>query len=210
MEIFGIGPIELTLILVIAFIVLGPDRLPVVAHRLGVWLAQLRRQTSKYLNQVKEELGSDQLELEAIQNELLSVRNELQAARDEFKTATRELSGQIDASMRDAATELQSTASTQPEAPPDQPPIAHVPTQTTQEPEPAKTEQASPASPEQLRLELIAATQELHAARDELQVTRDELRAARDELRAARDETVGTVREQPLRNDDSPSGQEHP
>jgi Tat protein translocase TatB subunit len=43
---FGIGTPELIVILVVALIVLGPERLPEIARALGKGLAELRRTTS--------------------------------------------------------------------------------------------------------------------------------------------------------------------
>jgi sec-independent protein translocase protein TatA len=46
-DLFGIGLGELFLILVLALIVLGPERLPEVARQLGRTLAQLRREADQ-------------------------------------------------------------------------------------------------------------------------------------------------------------------
>lgn len=43
MEIFGVGPLELGFILLIALLVIGPKDLPRVALTLGTWLNQLNR-----------------------------------------------------------------------------------------------------------------------------------------------------------------------
>lgn len=55
---FGIGPEELVLILIIALIVLGPERMPKVARDLGRVVGELRR-TSDELRQ--EFLNADKL-----------------------------------------------------------------------------------------------------------------------------------------------------
>src|ERR1700730_12191787 len=55
---FGVGPEELVLILIIALIVLGPERMPKVARDLGRVVAELRRTS----HQLREEfLSADKL-----------------------------------------------------------------------------------------------------------------------------------------------------
>jgi len=55
---FGVGPEELVLILIIALIVLGPERMPKVARDLGRVVGDLRRTS----DQLREEfLNSDKL-----------------------------------------------------------------------------------------------------------------------------------------------------
>lgn len=51
---FGIGIPELLVILVVALIVLGPQRLPEVARALGKGLAELRRATSGLSEELRE------------------------------------------------------------------------------------------------------------------------------------------------------------
>jgi Tat protein translocase TatB subunit len=51
---FGIGIPELVVILVVALIVLGPQRLPEVARALGKGLAELRRATSGLTDELRE------------------------------------------------------------------------------------------------------------------------------------------------------------
>lgn len=43
MDFFGIGPLELLVILVVALLVLGPKQLPQMARRLGLYLTQARQ-----------------------------------------------------------------------------------------------------------------------------------------------------------------------
>jgi TatA/E family protein of Tat protein translocase len=45
LDLFGVGPLELVLILIVAMVVLGPDRLPEVGARLGRGVRDMRRAT---------------------------------------------------------------------------------------------------------------------------------------------------------------------
>ena len=46
---FGLGFGEILLIAVVALIVLGPERLPKVAHSAGVWVGRIQNFPLKYL-----------------------------------------------------------------------------------------------------------------------------------------------------------------
>ncbi|MCX8072761.1 MAG: Sec-independent protein translocase protein TatB [Candidatus Binatia bacterium] len=50
---FGIGTPELLVILLVALIVLGPQRLPEIARALGKGLAELRKATSGLTNEIE-------------------------------------------------------------------------------------------------------------------------------------------------------------
>jgi sec-independent protein translocase protein TatB len=80
MEIFGIGPFELALIALIAFIVLGPDRIPGVLRQLGrgvgrlrLMLQQLTNDYGQDLRQVTGEMSAAQADLRRIQRDLTEV-----------------------------------------------------------------------------------------------------------------------------------------
>ncbi len=59
MTLFGIGPIELLVILVLALIVFGPNKLPEIARSLGKALSELRRTSQEVTNTVMRELDVD-------------------------------------------------------------------------------------------------------------------------------------------------------
>jgi Sec-independent protein translocase protein TatA len=75
MEIFGIGPLELLLIVFIALIVLGPKDMMKTAQKAAAWLRKLRNseiwsQTKEVMdipNQVMHEAGLDK-EIQELQN----------------------------------------------------------------------------------------------------------------------------------------------
>jgi len=86
MEVFGIGPFEIALVVLIAFIVLGPDRIPEAMRQLGKWTRQLRELT----NNITRDYGSDiqQLtgELTALQEEFRSIQREIGQVATGFMT----------------------------------------------------------------------------------------------------------------------------
>lgn len=58
---FDIGFWEISLILVLALIVLGPERLPGVAKKVGYWVGKGRRYIEGVKNEVSKELDSSEL-----------------------------------------------------------------------------------------------------------------------------------------------------
>ena len=56
MELFGIGAGELFLILVLALVVIGPERLPEVAGQLGRTIAELRHQANQLTSEFQRSL----------------------------------------------------------------------------------------------------------------------------------------------------------
>lgn len=56
---FGINGAELLVLVVVALLVVGPERLPSYAEQLGVWVRTLRRFVSTAKDRVASELGED-------------------------------------------------------------------------------------------------------------------------------------------------------
>lgn len=74
---FGIGPTELVVILVVALLVLGPKRLPEIARALGKGLAEFRRATAD----VTSELDDARIALEQETREAARRSSEKKATR---------------------------------------------------------------------------------------------------------------------------------
>ena len=54
MDFFGIGPLELLLVLIILLIVVGPARLPEVVSKIGKGMRMLKQATNELSNDFKE------------------------------------------------------------------------------------------------------------------------------------------------------------
>ena len=86
---FNIGGMELLLILLVAFLIVGPKDLPKVAR----WIARVIKKARAYIDQFKDELGLDEVEADVKQvgDEVKSVvrdadiSDELRRAQDEMR-----------------------------------------------------------------------------------------------------------------------------
>jgi sec-independent protein translocase protein TatB len=90
MNLLGVGPFELLLILVIATIVLGPERMAQAGRVLGRLYAQYRLRWQKDVDEMTRELRR---ELAMLQQEVEDIR---QTAETEIKTAQAALESAVD------------------------------------------------------------------------------------------------------------------
>ncbi|MCP4357209.1 MAG: hypothetical protein GY796_04220 [Chloroflexi bacterium] len=88
---FGIGMPELILILVIAGIVMGPERIGRVARWLGKTTAQLQAISRGFVQQLQNEIDGidDGAALKDAMSEVQSLRHELESLRTEFTMTTK-------------------------------------------------------------------------------------------------------------------------
>ena len=106
---FNIGMQELLLVLLIAFLVVGPKDLPKVAR----WIARMIKKARKYIEQVKDELGWDELADDAKETKKqvesvfadADVAGELKDTEKEIKSAVAGLQADVeeaDKSLKEA------------------------------------------------------------------------------------------------------------
>jgi sec-independent protein translocase protein TatB len=62
--VFGVGLPELTVIILVAVVVFGPDKLPELAKQAGAMLRQLRQFANSARDDLREELGPEFADLE--------------------------------------------------------------------------------------------------------------------------------------------------
>mgnify|MGYP001131727610 CR=1 FL=1 len=94
MNFYGIGLPEIILILVLALIVVGPQRLPELAAQLGRLVRQARRYAGRVTSQLRYELGDLAQDYEAL-------RQEVQQLRDELRQQAKPLQQELDAVRAD-------------------------------------------------------------------------------------------------------------
>ncbi len=97
--------LELVVILLIAFLIVGPKDLPKIAR----WLARMVKKARSYVKTMKDELGWDELTADVKETkkqveETLAdadVSSELQAAQDEIRSAARDVGQTVQQTAED-------------------------------------------------------------------------------------------------------------
>jgi len=82
--VFEIGFTELLLCFVVALVVLGPQKLPVVARTLGRWTGQARMYVRNLTQELERETSGSSIARDLREAQKL-IRDETQAARDAVK-----------------------------------------------------------------------------------------------------------------------------
>jgi sec-independent protein translocase protein TatB len=89
MEVFGIGPMEIALVVLIAFIVLGPERIPEVMRQLGKWTRQLREMVNNITRDYNADIREITGEITALQEEIRSIQRDLGSIATDLITPPR-------------------------------------------------------------------------------------------------------------------------
>ena len=77
---FDIGFTELMVIFVVALLVVGPERLPAVARKIGMYIGKMRRSFQSIKDEVEQELEIDAVKAQLKENAMLEEVKELKAA----------------------------------------------------------------------------------------------------------------------------------
>lgn len=87
---FGVDFSEIMVILVVALIVLGPERLPKVARTMGKWVGQIQR----YVNRIKMDVNNS-MELEELRELERKVKAEAEALERTVQQAGNDINHQV-------------------------------------------------------------------------------------------------------------------
>jgi sec-independent protein translocase protein TatB len=106
MSLFGVGAGEALLVLVLALIVVGPQRFPEIARQGGRWYRIARQYTDEVMKDVRaavDEIETEiQMETEDIKS-LSSVGEDLQAIREDVDQVTKESASDAQEALEDSA-----------------------------------------------------------------------------------------------------------
>lgn len=83
---FGIGMPELVIILVIALIVIGPQKLPEIARSLGKGLAEFKKASDDFRNNISEEARAEE-DKQRLANEAAEKEKQLKEATATYAKA---------------------------------------------------------------------------------------------------------------------------
>jgi Sec-independent protein translocase protein TatA len=87
---FGIGLPELIAILILAGLVLGPQRIREVARVVGKWTTVVQRYARQFTRQLNAELdAADMEDFRAMRDELQQLRRQVTTLQDDLKTEAR-------------------------------------------------------------------------------------------------------------------------
>jgi len=136
MNVLGMGPMELMLIVVLALIVFGPAKLPEIMGQIGRAIGDFRRATSELSDEFNRTIQTELQETRAIVEETRGIMQETTAAVREAHTAV----GEAGAAVKTLP------APTRVATPAVEPPVVNG-TNTSPEPAPEIAEAAEPTEP---------------------------------------------------------------
>ncbi|AOU96742.1 twin arginine-targeting protein translocase TatB [Acidihalobacter yilgarnensis] len=88
---FDSGFSELMLIMIVALVVVGPERLPGLVRKIGYWVGRFRRYATTVRAEIERELNADEL-----RNMLTRQEDEIRELRDMLQDTREQMLGEVD------------------------------------------------------------------------------------------------------------------
>lgn len=108
MNLFGVGASEALLVLVLAMIVVGPQRFPEIARQAGRWYKLARGYTDEVMkdvrsavDEIEQEIKEETSDLRSI-SDMADVGSELRAIREDVEAVTSETATEAEAAVTSA------------------------------------------------------------------------------------------------------------
>ena len=108
---FGIGVPEFFAVLILALIVLGPERLPRAMRTLGRWVRQLRQMTREFRKEFAEEFSILYEEMDVLRQEAENTRQELADIRTELSDTLQGAADDVNVAGQGIAEDLRGAVS---------------------------------------------------------------------------------------------------
>lgn len=108
---FGIGVAEFFAVLVLALLVLGPERLPLAMRTLGRWVRQLRQMTREFRKEFAEEFSILYEEMDVLRQEAENTRKELADIRTELSDTLQGAADDVNVASQGIAEDLRGAVS---------------------------------------------------------------------------------------------------
>ncbi len=108
---FGIGVPEFFAVLILALIVLGPERLPRAMRTLGRWVRQLRQMTREFRKEFAEEFSILYEEMDVLRQEAENTRQELADIRSELSDTLQGAADDVNVAGQGIAEDLRGAVS---------------------------------------------------------------------------------------------------
>jgi sec-independent protein translocase protein TatB len=103
--VFDIGFLELMVVGVLGLLVLGPERLPVAARTLGLFIGKIRRTMSNFQDDLERKVRTDELKEKLKDPYATFVDEEKNAATEESEKVDSE---KVDSGKKDSADDIHS------------------------------------------------------------------------------------------------------
>lgn len=96
---FDSGFSEIMLIMIVALIVVGPERLPGLARKAGYWVGKFRRYVSTVRSEIERELNADELRsmLTKQEDEIRELRDMLHDTRSQIRHEVDDINREVSA-----------------------------------------------------------------------------------------------------------------
>ncbi|MEJ2630194.1 MAG: Sec-independent protein translocase protein TatB [Acidihalobacter sp.] len=95
---FDLGFSEIMLIMIVALVVVGPERLPGLARKAGYWVGRFRRYVVNVRSEIERELNADELRsmLTRQEDEIRELRDMLQDTRSQIHNEVDDIAQEVD------------------------------------------------------------------------------------------------------------------
>jgi TatA/E family protein of Tat protein translocase len=117
MDIFGMGPGELLVIMILALVLFGPGKLPEIAATVGRAVREFRNATRELTSEFEQAFREVQVSTTEVATSVLSVQQETHAALQETRAALNEATDTVSRAASTVALDQVTAPATMPVAP---------------------------------------------------------------------------------------------